>query len=176
MAKEEGDSAISTAVVGLVSMSCLNLQPKAQRAIRYAAAVVCLSLFIVSGGSLLANRAKAQADEDFFHLGVIEYEISCLPCHGDDGRGDGPDAEFLETQPADLTGIAKANGGEFPVERLRMVIDGRALVADHGPRAMPVWGERYRTLASEAGIADAEQEARTRIDALVHYIETLQEP
>jgi hypothetical protein len=176
MAKEEGDSAISTAVVGLVSMSCLNLQPKAQRAIRYAAAVVCLSLFIVSGGSLLANRAKAQADEDFFHLGVIEYEISCLPCHGDDGRGDGPDADFLETQPADLTGIAKANGGEFPAERLRMVVDGRALVADHGQRAMPVWGERYRTLASEAGTADAEQEARTRIEALVDYIESLQEP
>jgi hypothetical protein len=41
---------------------------------------------------------------------------------------------------------------------------------------MPVWGERYRSLVSEAGIEDAEQEAHTRIDALVHYIESLQEP
>jgi len=175
VAKKEDDTAIST-VLGSESMSRLDLQPKAQTAIRYAAAIVCLSLFIVSGGSHLADRAKAQGDEDFFHLGVIEYEISCLPCHGDDGRGDGPDAEFLETQPADLTGIAKANGGEFPVERLRMVIDGRALIADHGPRAMPVWGERYRSLASEAGVADTEEEVRTRIEALVQYVESLQEP
>lgn len=57
-----------------------------------------------------------------------------------------------------------------------MVIDGRTIVADHGPRAMPVWGERYRLLASEAGIGDAEQEARTRIDALVKYIGSLQAP
>jgi len=75
-----------------------------------------------------------------------------------------------------LTGIAKGNGGEFPAERLRMVIDGRALVADHGPRAMPVWGERYRSLASEAGVADTEEEVRTRIEALVQYVESLQEP
>ena len=134
-------------------------------------------LTFVGGGSLVTSQnAEAQDDEDFFHLGVLEYEISCLSCHGVDGKGDGPTAEFLDTEPTDLTGIALANGGEFPVERLRMVIDGRTAVADHGPRAMPVWGERYRSLAVEAGIEDAEDEVRARIDALVHYIESLQAP
>lgn len=134
-------------------------------------------LAFVGGGSLLAmQHAAAQDNDDFFHLGVLEYEISCLACHGVDGKGDGPAAESLETKPADLTGIATANGGEFPFEPLKMVVDGRMAVADHGPRAMPVWGERYRSLAVEAGIEDAEDEVRARIDALVYYIESLQMP
>jgi hypothetical protein len=42
---------------------------------------------------------------------------------------------------------------------------------------MPIWGERYGSLASEAGVeGDAEAEVRTRIDALVLYVEILQEP
>jgi hypothetical protein len=132
---------------------------------------------VVSASAIVGvSGADAQDEEDFFHLGVVEYEIACLPCHGTDGRGDGPDAQFLETRPTDLTGIAQANGGEFPADRLRQIVDGRTWVADHGPRAMPVWGERYRSLASDAGIADAEQEVQTRIDALVDYVESLQEP
>jgi hypothetical protein len=71
---------------------------KGQDAIPALAALVWVSL-IASVGSLSATRANAQNEEDFFHLGVVEYEISCLPCHGDDGQGDGPQAEFLDTQP-----------------------------------------------------------------------------
>lgn len=154
-------------------MSDLGPLTKGQDSIRALALFGWVSL-IASVGSLSATHAHAQDDEDFFHLGVVEYEISCLPCHGVEGRGDGPQAEFLDTQPTDLTVIAQANGGDFPAERLRGVIDGRALVTDHGPRAMPVWGERYRSLASEAGIQGVEAEVQKRIDALVHYVESLQ--
>jgi mono/diheme cytochrome c family protein len=135
-----------------------------------AVATACASLFASTTG------ANAQTDEDFFHIGVIEYEVACLPCHGIDGRGDGPRAELLNTRPTDLTGITRANGGDFPADRLRMIIDGRVWVADHGARAMPLWGERYRSLANDAGIEDPEQEVQTRIDALVQYVESLQEP
>ena len=42
---------------------------------------------------------------------------------------------------------------------------------------MPVWGERYGSLAIEAGVeGDAEAEVRRRIDALVSYVESIQEP
>ena len=30
-----------------------------------------------------------EADAEDPHLGVIEYEISCMPCHGVEGHGDG---------------------------------------------------------------------------------------
>jgi hypothetical protein len=43
-------------------------------------------------------------------------------------------------------------------------------------RDMPVWGDRYRVLtdASE-GAAEVEERARTQINALVDYLETIQE-
>jgi hypothetical protein len=135
-----------------------------------------LSLIIV--GLLLTGGALARQDkEEFFDIGITEYELSCMPCHGVDGRGDGPDAQYLETKPADLTQIKKTNAGVFPAYRVAMIIDGRAIVATHGVRDMPVWGERYRRSIPEAdGTWDTERDARSRIEALVDYVESIQAP
>jgi len=40
----------------------------------------------------------------------------------------------------DLTSIAKRNGGVFPVDRVMMNIDGRAMPRAHGTSEMPIWG------------------------------------
>jgi cytochrome c len=122
----------------------------------------------------LGVGAFAKADDP--HLGIIEYEISCMPCHGVDGHGDGRRAKSLKTVPADLTKIAKSNNGAFPAAKIAEIIDGRAIVAAHGQREMPVWGERYRmpTEANESP-AEIEQRARTQIAALVRYLQTIQE-
>jgi mono/diheme cytochrome c family protein len=133
-------------------------------------------LFVV--GCLLAGRTIAQQDvEELFDIGITEYELSCMSCHGVDGRGDGPDAQYLDTKPADLTQIKKANGGFFPADRVAMIIDGRAVVAMHGAREMPVWGERYRRPIPDVdGAWDTERDARSRIEALVDCVESLQAP
>lgn len=116
-------------------------------------------------------------DDDVLHYGPVEYEVSCLPCHGVDGRGDGPLAPHLAVAPSDLTGIAAANGGEFPSLRVLQIIDGRALVSAHGNRDMPVWGDRYRAEAPDGESAiDIEREALARLAVLVRYLESLQEP
>jgi hypothetical protein len=47
-----------------------------------------------------------EADAEDPHLGVIEYEISCMPCHGVEGHGDGRLPPALKIRPADLTKIA----------------------------------------------------------------------
>ena len=73
---------------------------------------------------------KAGPNDD--HLGIVEYEISCMPCHGINGRGDGPKARTLVTPPADLTQIARSNGGAFPTKRIAEMIDGRSIVGTHG--------------------------------------------
>lgn len=94
-----------------------------------------------------------------------------MPCHGVDGHGDGS----FEDCPADLTQIAKSNGGEFPFAKVAEIIDGRAIVAAHGQREMPIWGDRYRR-AIEANEPPAviERRARAQVTALVRYIETIQ--
>jgi len=117
-----------------------------------------------------------EADAEDPHLGVIEYEISCMPCHGVEGHGDGRLAPALKIRPADLTKIAKANKGVFPASKVADIIDGREIVSIHGPREMPVWGDRYRKpIESNEPFARIEQRARRQINALVEYLKTLQE-
>ncbi|MCB1501740.1 MAG: cytochrome c [Bauldia sp.] len=135
-----------------------------------------MASFVLLGiGPVLSEKTSAQQDEEeIVDLGITEYELSCMSCHGVDGRGDGPDARYLETKPADLTQITMRNGGTFPADRVATIIDGRTVVATHVPREMPVWGERYRRPLPDADW-DTEQEALSRIDALVDYVKSLQE-
>ena len=133
---------------------------------RAAALLVCMMLIV-------ASDSLAQSDEE--HLGLTEYELACMPCHGVDGHGDGLLAKRLKTPPSDLTLITKSNGGRFPKLRVTKFIDGRAAVAAHGAREMPVWGDRYRLtgLPNETR-RDAEHRVRAQINALVRYVEMLQ--
>ena len=134
---------------------------------RLAVLLIALTFAFAVGGTV-------RADDE--HLGIIEYEIACMPCHGVEGRGDGPRAKTLRAPPADLTQITKSNHGKFPLNKVAEMIDGRAMVAAHGSREMPVWGDRYRN-AAEAGESPTkvEQRARAQINALVRYLEIIQE-
>lgn len=127
-------------------------------------------------GTGLASLAWAQGDEDVDDRGITEYEISCMPCHGVNGKGDGPNAAKLSKAPADLSMLEKSNGGVFPEKRVREMIDGRADVAAHGPRSMPVWGSRYRVPIDDLDKPkEVEKRARAVIDDLVLYLKSLQE-
>jgi len=133
-----------------------------------------VALFFAASMLLQASSLPARADDP--HLGVIEYEIACMPCHGVDGHGDGPRAKFLKTAPADLTKIAKANNGKFPFKKIADIVDGRAATAAHGRREMPVWGNRYRVRAdANESPAQIEKRARAQIAALVQYLRAIQE-
>ena len=135
---------------------------------------ISCSISIIAMSLTLWPGADVNADDE--HLGIAEFEIACMPCHGLEGRGDGPLARTLKVVPADLTQIAKSNQGRFPAKKVSEIIDGRATVAAHGARDMPVWGDRYR-VATEAGENPKEVElrARAQIDALVQYLEGIQE-
>jgi mono/diheme cytochrome c family protein len=102
--------------------------------------------------------------------GAQLYRNHCGTCHGRNGRGDGPMAALLRKPPADLTKFAIMNGGVFPAERLRRIIDGRD-VPSHGDRDMPVWGVTLRTSRDGGGYDSVE----ARIEALVRHIQSLQE-
>jgi len=131
--------------------------------------------------ALAASSAMAEEET----IGSDEYRTSCLSCHGAGGRGDGPMAKFLTPKPADLTSLAKNNGGQypdikagaFPFQHVYQVIDGRSMVAPHGDRAMPVWGNRYlmeqpNSLSNYPG--EYEKVVRGRILELVYYIQSIQ--
>jgi mono/diheme cytochrome c family protein len=97
------------------------------------------------------------------------FSTYCVVCHGADGKGTGPLADSLKRRPADLTLLAKNNGGTYPREMVAKIIDGREGVKGHGGGDMPVWGDAFERSA------DAGPQAVTdRIEALVEYLSTMQ--
>ena len=96
------------------------------------------------------------------------YAEYCAVCHGKDGKGGGPAAAALKKEPADLTQLARKNGGKLDELRVMDVITGSDVVAAHGSRDMPTWGTVFASMSNNEGIR------RIRINMLVKHIETLQ--
>ncbi|MGB9114721.1 c-type cytochrome [Bradyrhizobium sp.] len=110
--------------------------------------------------------------------GKQEFEANCSVCHGMDAKGNGFLGASLKVVPPDLTVLAKNNGGVFPADRISSVIDGRAEIATHGTRDMPIWGTRYAVNAADHFFdAPYDQEAyiRAHILILVDYLNRVQQ-
>jgi mono/diheme cytochrome c family protein len=93
----------------------------------------------------------------------------CASCHGADAKGNGPAAAALNAAPADLTMLAKKNGGKFPDARVTAVLRGQASVAAHGSQEMPVWGPIFWHMSQGHPV-----EVQQRIANLSSYIKSLQ--
>ena len=72
--------------------------------------------------------------------GAEDFAAYCSGCHGPAGKGNGVMASGLAHKPADLTGLSRRNGGEFPKLRVMAKIwgytggkDGEAVMPNFGP-------------------------------------------
>lgn len=93
----------------------------------------------------------------------------CAPCHGVDGRGNGPAASALKNTPTDLTSLAKGNHGKYPETHIVSVLRFGSEVPAHGSAQMPVWGKVFGKMSRVNA-----QEKDLRVANLSRYIETLQ--
>lgn len=138
--------------------------------------VMLMALAACGGGE--SETDGTQPDEsrtesaDPIVRGEHSFLTYCASCHGEDGRGAGPVAEVMTTQPADLTQLRAKYDGAFPADTVYAYIDGRADIQAHGPREMPVWGNIW---SERAGEPVREEEVDLRSRELVEYIRTLQE-
>lgn len=119
---------------------------------------------------LSMTACAAGLGEDAMRGARHDYNKYCASCHGAEGRGDGPVAQAMKAMPADITLLAMNNDGEFPADKVSSIIDGRADVKAHGPRAMPVWGEELYVSAEGVG----QRQTKDRIDALTEYLRRMQ--
>lgn len=101
--------------------------------------------------------------------GAVIFREYCARCHGASGRG-GSSAVSSRKAPPDLTKYAIRNGGIFPSERLARIIDGRD-APSHIDGGMPVWGDTFRRAVKDGG----DEKAKARIDALVRFLQAIQE-
>jgi mono/diheme cytochrome c family protein len=108
----------------------------------------------------VAPRTPVESGEEMF-------KAYCAACHGPAGKGDGPAAVALKTRPADLSALAKKNGGTFPASDVERVLRFGVAQPAHGSSEMPTWGDAFRVLGDEATV-------RLRIANLSSYVQTLQ--
>lgn len=125
--------------------------------------------------ALTAGGARSQDEDRYvqYNEGSRLYQQYCSNCHGPEGKGDGRIAGLLKVPPADLTQLTDAEGN-FPAEQVHKVIDGTEGLLIHGSREMPIWGTVFRDV--EGSGPEDEETAREKIEALVVYLETIQEP
>jgi len=99
--------------------------------------------------------------------GADMFRGYCGPCHGAKGLGDGPAATALTTKPTDLTKLSAANGGQFPAQRVAMVLQFGVVVPAHGSTDMPTWGPTFRVMGDETAV-------RQRVTTLTRYLASIQ--
>jgi mono/diheme cytochrome c family protein len=100
--------------------------------------------------------------------GAEIFRDYCAPCHGLDGRGNGPVASALKFEVPDLIQVSKRAVGKFPRARIRDVIEGNETLSGHGSRDMPIWGPIFHQI-------DVDQDlGGVRTDNVTGYIESLQ--
>src|SRR5215469_4892082 len=122
---------------------------------------------------MTAPVARAQAQKTPKSYEKLIYSVKgpdlfralCAACHGMGAQGDGPVAATLKVKPANLTLLAKGNGGKFPAERVQKFISGdeHALQAQ-GSREMPVWGPIFHQVEEDQDFGNV------RLRNLVEYL------
>jgi cytochrome c553 len=115
--------------------------------------------------AIVSHIASLQAKDN----GAELYRANCASCHGPSGHG-GTESRYGRHAPPDLTKYAMRNGGVFPSERLTRIIDGRD-IPSHIDREMPVWGTTFKRASKDGN----ETTARARIEALVRFLQSIQE-
>jgi mono/diheme cytochrome c family protein len=131
----------------------------------FAALAAAVLLWTLPGVSSAQGGAAAGKDR---------FERYCSSCHGTDAKGDGPLANLLTEKPADLTQLAKENGGKFPGIKVMRQIDGRDTVRAHGTSDMPVWGESFKAAGTRSS-PTGESATRGTAQEIVRYIQSVQE-
>jgi mono/diheme cytochrome c family protein len=146
-----------------------------------------LASVLVLGGALVGfAEGKAYAQAEMGPSGIVtspklDFRRYCAQCHGMSGTGDGPVAAALKKKPANLTLLAKNNGGVFPEKEVRDFIDGTKTSAAHGSRAMPIWGDAFRMRTGAAAGAGGimgpgltQPQVDSKINGLVNYVKSIQ--
>ncbi len=98
-----------------------------------------LSVTLLAAAASLIVVACTMPAPEPVPTGAEDFAAYCVVCHGDGGKGDGAMAATLARRPADLTTLAKRNGGTFPATRAMSHIWGYTDGRDGG-RIMPNFG------------------------------------
>ena len=129
-------------------------------------AAVLVGGFAIHAQQPTVKRETAQRAQSI--RGEETYKTYCAVCHGANGKGSGPAAKALTQAPSDLTTWSQRHGRALSRADVQQIIDAEEMIAAHGSREMPVWGDVFRALYHDPDV-------RTLLVANLHsYLESLQ--
>jgi mono/diheme cytochrome c family protein len=135
--------------------------------------LVTASVALLAAGISYADQTTAKVVIPVNRTAVTNgkqmYTNYCAPCHGVDGRGQGPVASALRTAPIDLSVLSRNNHGKFPDAHVVTVLQNGADISAHGTEVMPVWGPILGKMNQTNP-----QDRMLRISNLSRYLESLQ--
>ncbi len=134
------------------------------------ALLLLLSLLSVTSGQNATGGLFQNSSARIPLDGAKIFQSHCATCHGADGQGHGPASIALKQPLQDLTLISQRNGGKFPYQHVKEIIEGKQPAPPaHGTREMPIWGPIFHQV-------EADQDwGEVRLDALTKYLESLQQ-
>ena len=86
----------------------------------------CATLFVTMVWLVFAVSSSLHADQEQnaeqLEHGRIVYSEQCASCHGQEGKGDGSAARFLDPKPRDFTAAEWKYAGDGTVEEIAGVV------------------------------------------------------
>lgn len=123
---------------------------------------------------LLILAACSEVDMPDPEEGAALFESNCKVCHGPGGRGDGDFAAGMRPKPADLTLLARNNGGQLSRTAVLSAIDGYSR-SSKAQQQMPEFGLLLEGDTVPLDVGDGRMTPVPRpLAALVLYLEKLQ--
>ncbi len=127
-------------------------------------------LFAMASGC--GGVAETEVHErELVAAGKASFRAYCSGCHGREGKGDGPAAEYMTVPPADLTQVIQRYG-QFPEEAIYKRIDGSDVPDEVEANNMPHWGNIWRGMNPDW---ESPRDIRERIDELVAFLKSIQD-
>ncbi|WP_348264640.1 c-type cytochrome [Telmatobacter sp. DSM 110680] len=99
--------------------------------------------------------------------GAQMYKDYCASCHGLQGKGDGPAAQFVKAAPTDLSRLAERNDGKYPRMKVEGILKFGLKGHAHGSIDMPIWGDLFQSRFGQA--------PDLRANNLVKFVASLQQ-
>jgi mono/diheme cytochrome c family protein len=133
-------------------------------------ALICPAFASAGAAQQTQPATQTQVDQLIYSIkGPDLYRAHCAPCHGSEGKGNGPMAAILKVKVPDLTVLAKNNAGQFPTANVRKTITGDQVLLAHGSREIPIWGPIFHQ------IEDDKDFGNVRVENLVKYVQSIQQ-
>lgn len=133
---------------------------------RIFASAVILLLAASSAFANQSNKVTLEVGRTASNSGQQMYTSYCAPCHGTDGRGNGPMASSLRTRPTDLTQLSRMNNGKFPDTHIVSILQFGSV---HQTTSMPQWGP----ILAKMNVTNP-QDRLLRISNLSRYLSAIQ--